>query len=275
MVRTHPVTAPEGALRQSRLHAIGLIGRAARRERRHPALSLRAHGEPAVSVPLPLAAKTPSPSGTIAAFSTARCGTTGRTPAAVTASRSRETSPSDVQAPFAGAGHAKKAVLASDLRLRRRAGGQRKARLRTPASARALQGARASTGPSRRRWRHLMGRSHEVRASPSVEGRSWAASCRDDFVETSASRSPCRAFKRRAAARPVADVAGRDRQPLQKPRASTTCVASSGGLPDKMRRVTLGVTGLRKRFDGRIFSASQVQRGKPFPGPVPARPRSR
>ena len=43
----------------------------------------------------------------------------------------------------------------------------------------------------------------------------------------------------------------------------TTCVASSGSL-DKMR-VTLGITGLWSRFEGRIFSSSQVSRGKPFP----------
>ena len=42
-----------------------------------------------------------------------------------------------------------------------------------------------------------------------------------------------------------------------------TCVASSGSL-DKMR-VTLGITGLWERFEGRIFSSSQVPRGKPFP----------
>lgn len=42
-----------------------------------------------------------------------------------------------------------------------------------------------------------------------------------------------------------------------------TCVASSGSF-DKME-VSLGVTGLLARFEGRIFSASQVQRGKPFP----------
>ena len=42
-----------------------------------------------------------------------------------------------------------------------------------------------------------------------------------------------------------------------------TCVASSGGF-DKME-VSLGVTGLYSRFEGRIFSASQVARGKPFP----------
>ena len=42
-----------------------------------------------------------------------------------------------------------------------------------------------------------------------------------------------------------------------------TCVASSG-TPEKMR-FTLGLTGLWDLFDGRIFSASQVPRGKPFP----------
>ncbi|WP_425064790.1 HAD family hydrolase [Reyranella sp.] len=42
-----------------------------------------------------------------------------------------------------------------------------------------------------------------------------------------------------------------------------TCVASSGSL-DKMR-VTLGITGLWSRFEGRIFSSTQVSRGKPFP----------
>jgi len=43
----------------------------------------------------------------------------------------------------------------------------------------------------------------------------------------------------------------------------TTCVASSGAL-EKMN-FTLGLTGLWDLFDGRIFSASQVRRGKPFP----------
>ena len=42
-----------------------------------------------------------------------------------------------------------------------------------------------------------------------------------------------------------------------------TCVASSGA-PEKMR-FTLGLTDLWDLFDGRIFSASQVPRGKPFP----------
>ena len=42
-----------------------------------------------------------------------------------------------------------------------------------------------------------------------------------------------------------------------------TCVASSG-THEKMR-LTLGKTGLFDRFDGRIFSATQVERGKPAP----------
>ncbi|WP_062215010.1 HAD family phosphatase [Streptomyces sp. NBRC 109706] len=42
-----------------------------------------------------------------------------------------------------------------------------------------------------------------------------------------------------------------------------SCIASSGGH-EKMRR-TLGRTGLRERFEGRIFSASEVARGKPEP----------
>ena len=42
-----------------------------------------------------------------------------------------------------------------------------------------------------------------------------------------------------------------------------TCVASSGSHA-KMRR-TLGATGLLERFDGRIFSASEVAQGKPAP----------
>lgn len=42
-----------------------------------------------------------------------------------------------------------------------------------------------------------------------------------------------------------------------------TCVASSGSH-DKMR-LTLGLTGLAERFHGRIFSATEVARGKPAP----------
>jgi HAD superfamily hydrolase (TIGR01509 family) len=42
-----------------------------------------------------------------------------------------------------------------------------------------------------------------------------------------------------------------------------TCVASSGSH-GRMRR-TLGLTGLHGRFDGRIFSATEVAHGKPAP----------
>lgn len=42
-----------------------------------------------------------------------------------------------------------------------------------------------------------------------------------------------------------------------------TCVASSG--PHERMNVTLGKTGLLSRFDGRIFSATEVQNGKPAP----------
>ena len=46
-------------------------------------------------------------------------------------------------------------------------------------------------------------------------------------------------------------------------RGTATCVASSGSHA-KMRR-TLGLTGLDRRFDGNIFSASEVEHGKPAP----------
>ena len=42
-----------------------------------------------------------------------------------------------------------------------------------------------------------------------------------------------------------------------------TCVASSGSL-EKMR-LTLGLTGLWDRFEGRIFSGDEVEHGKPAP----------
>ena len=45
--------------------------------------------------------------------------------------------------------------------------------------------------------------------------------------------------------------------------AVATCVASSG--PHEKIRRTLGITGLLPRFEGRIFSASEVESGKPAP----------
>lgn len=46
-------------------------------------------------------------------------------------------------------------------------------------------------------------------------------------------------------------------------RGIATCVASSGSHA-KMD-LTLGLTGLKPLFDGRIYSASEVERGKPWP----------
>ena len=48
-----------------------------------------------------------------------------------------------------------------------------------------------------------------------------------------------------------------------KEKGIKSCVASSGDF-SKME-VTLGLTGLKEDFDGRIFSSSQVSRGKPWP----------
>ena len=45
--------------------------------------------------------------------------------------------------------------------------------------------------------------------------------------------------------------------------ALPSCVASSG--PHAKIRHSLGVTGLLERFDGRIFSAADVEHGKPAP----------
>ena len=45
--------------------------------------------------------------------------------------------------------------------------------------------------------------------------------------------------------------------------ATPTCVAS--GASHETLRLTLGLTGLYQRFEGRIFSASEVAEGKPAP----------
>jgi HAD superfamily hydrolase (TIGR01509 family) len=45
--------------------------------------------------------------------------------------------------------------------------------------------------------------------------------------------------------------------------ATPTCVAS--GASHETLRLTLGLTGLYRRFEGRIFSASEVAEGKPAP----------
>ena len=63
---------------------------------------------------------------------------------------------------------------------------------------------------------------------------------------------------------PLKAVAGvKDAALALKTASIETCVASSGAL--KKMRFTLGLTGLWEFFEGRIFSASEVPRGKPFP----------
>jgi len=42
-----------------------------------------------------------------------------------------------------------------------------------------------------------------------------------------------------------------------------TCIASSGS--HRKMDLTLGITGLRPLFEGRIYSGSEVERGKPWP----------
>lgn len=77
----------------------------------------------------------------------------------------------------------------------------------------------------------------------------------EDFVERLQERTFA-AFRRELRAVPgVREALDRIDLPV--------CVASSGE-PEKMR-LTLGLTGLLDRFDGRLFSATEVPRGKPHP----------
>ena len=75
----------------------------------------------------------------------------------------------------------------------------------------------------------------------------WDAGFRDVYLDT---------FRREL--RPVDGIV----EALDAIRTAT-CVASSG-THEKMR-FTLGLTGLWDRFEGRIFSATEVARGKPHP----------
>ncbi len=77
----------------------------------------------------------------------------------------------------------------------------------------------------------------------------------DDFVE----RVQARTFAAfRAGLEPVPGVAAAlERIPIP------ICVASSGEA-EKIR-LSLGLTGLLPRFEGRVFSATEVGRGKPYP----------
>ena len=105
--------------------------------------------------------------------------------------------------------------------------------------------------------RRLMGRSMKscVEIVEGVLGRKLP----DDFVDRLQAET-MQVFHD-APLKPVAGVA--EAIDAIETAGAATCVASSGSL-DKMR-VTLGITGLWSRFEGRIFSSSEVPRGKPFP----------
>jgi HAD superfamily hydrolase (TIGR01509 family) len=105
--------------------------------------------------------------------------------------------------------------------------------------------------------RRLMGRSMKscVEIVEGILGRKLP----DDFVERLQAET-MQVFHD-APLKPVAGVA--EAIDAVEATGAATCVASSGSL-DKMR-VTLGITGLWSRFEGRIFSSSEVPRGKPFP----------
>lgn len=77
----------------------------------------------------------------------------------------------------------------------------------------------------------------------------------DDFVASYIERAD------RALARQVTPVAGIEQALAQI--ALPSCVASNGRY-EKMR-LTLGVTGLLPRFEGRLFSSRDVARAKPAP----------
>ena len=73
-------------------------------------------------------------------------------------------------------------------------------------------------------------------------------------------RLPRRALRgvRATSCEPVAGVARRSTRSR-----APTCVASSGS--HEKIRASLGTTGLLARFEGRIFSATEVEHGKPAP----------
>jgi len=105
--------------------------------------------------------------------------------------------------------------------------------------------------------RRLMGRS--LKSCVEIVEAELGRKLPDDFVE-SMQAVTYQSF-RDAPLRPVAGV--KDAVLAVQAAGLATCVASSGS-PAKIE-FTLGLTGLWDLFDGRIFSASQVPRGKPFP----------
>ena len=105
--------------------------------------------------------------------------------------------------------------------------------------------------------RRLMGRS--LKSCLEIFEAELGAKLPDDFLEKMQAVT-YQSF-RDAPLQPVAGV--RDAIVALQEAGLDTCVASSGS-PEKMR-FTLGLTGLWDLFEGRIYSASQVPRGKPFP----------
>ncbi len=105
--------------------------------------------------------------------------------------------------------------------------------------------------------RRLMGRS--LKSCVEIVEAELGRRLPDDFHETMQART-YQSFRDA----PLQAVAG-VKQAVQALQAAglETCVASSGA-PEKMK-FTLGLTGLWDLFGGRIFSSSQVPRGKPFP----------
>jgi HAD superfamily hydrolase (TIGR01509 family) len=94
--------------------------------------------------------------------------------------------------------------------------------------------------------RHLHRRAEELLGAPLPEGFGAAYDARRDA-----------AFRREL--RPVAGI----EEALDALPHLPTCVASSAD--HGKLRLTLGLTGLLERFEGRIFSAFDVERGKPAP----------
>jgi HAD superfamily hydrolase (TIGR01509 family) len=105
--------------------------------------------------------------------------------------------------------------------------------------------------------RRLMGRS--LKSCVEICEAELGRKLPDDFVDKM--QVVTYATFREAPLKPVAGV--KEAAFALKALGVETCVASSGSL-DKMR-FTLGLTGLWEFFEGRIFSASEVPRGKPFP----------
>ena len=105
--------------------------------------------------------------------------------------------------------------------------------------------------------RRLMGRS--LKSCVEICEAELGRKLPDDFLEKMQART-YQSF-RDAPLKPVPGV--REAVLALQAAGLDTCVASSGAV-EKMQ-FTLGLTGLWDLFGGRVFSSSQVPRGKPFP----------